>query len=60
MGHGTAIVPQEEQEVAGKIEEEEPTEVSEGSIVVRGYRAFMRLVHFIVRLIMGYPCGLDP
>ena len=37
MDHGTAVALYEEQEVAGKVEEEEPTGVSEGSVVVRGY-----------------------
>ena len=31
------MVPQKEQEVAGKVEEEEPTGVSEGSIVIWDY-----------------------
>ena len=54
------MVPQEEQEVAGKVEEEEPTGVSEGSVIVQDYRVFARLVHFVVRSIVGYSCGLDP
>ncbi len=58
------MVPQEEQEVAGKVEEEEPTGVSEGSVIVWDYRVFVCLVHFVVHSIVGYSivgysCGLD-
>ena len=60
MDHGTAVVLYEEQEVAGKVEEEEPTGVSEGSVIVRGYRVSARLVRFVVRSIVGYSRGLDP
>ena len=55
------MIPQEELEIAGKVEEEEeePTGVSEGSTIVWGYWVFVCLVHFIVCLIMGYSYGLD-
>ena len=60
MNHGTAIVPQGELEVAGKVEEEEePTGVSERFAVIRGYQVFACLVRFVVRSIVGYLYGLD-
>ncbi len=60
MDHGTAVVPWKEQEVAGKVEEEEPTGISEGSVVVQGYGAFVCLIRFIMHSIVGYLRGLDP
>src|SRR6266545_1664045 len=57
--HETAEVQQEEQQEAGKIEEEEAVEVPEESIIVWGYRVFARLVCFVVHSIMEYSCGLD-
>ena len=54
------MVPQEEQEVARKVEEEEPTGISEGSVVIQGYGAFACLVCFVVHSIVGYSHGLDP
>ena len=58
--HKTAEVQQEEQQEAGKVEEEEAVEVPEESVIIRGYRVRVRRIHFIVRSIVGYSCGLDP
>src|SRR6266545_850743 len=54
--HKTAEVQQEEQQEAGKIEEEEAVEVPEESIVVQGYRVFVHLVCFVMHSIVEYSC----
>ena len=58
--HETVEVQQKEQQGAGKVEEEEAVEVPEESIIIWGYRVCVWRVHFVVRSIVGYLCGLDP